>query len=230
MEFTLLGRALVAVGAMWLTTRILDRDDALSDRVPKPWDVLLGATMVGLLVGRLWAMVGGGTNPLTTPLDIIFIRGGVDTIGAGLGALAAVAWWVRPSPARMLDALAVPALVGLAGWHGGCLVTGSCAGVATTLPWAVESAGGIGRHPAELYATLGLALGAFVLSRLDQPRPGTVAGLAIIIAALVRAATEPLRLHLGSGLLVPYLVGIGVGVVALIALPRLAEQEPAEGE
>ncbi len=229
MEFTLLGRALIAVGGMWLAVRALDRSGALSARVPKPWDVLLGATMVGLLVGRLWAMVAGGTNPLTTPLDIIFIRGGVDTIGATIGALGALAWWVRPSPARMLDALAVPALVGLAGWHGGCLVTGACAGTETSLPWAIETVGGVGRHPVELYAAVGLVVTAVVLSRLRGLPAGVVAGLALTSAAAVRAATEPLRLHLGSGLLVPYLVAVGLGLVVLVVLPRL-EQEPPEGE
>ncbi|NND85720.1 MAG: hypothetical protein HKN46_11280 [Acidimicrobiia bacterium] len=235
MEFTLLGQAFMGVGAVWVTVRVLDRNGALSATVPKPWDVLLGATMVGLLVGRLWAMVAGGTNPLTTPLDIIFIRGGVDTIGATLGALGAVAWWTRSSPAAMLDALAVPALAGLTGWHAGCLVTGSCAGTETTLPWAIETAGGVGRHPVELYAAIGFGLAAYALSRVRALPPGTVAGLALVAAAGVRAVTEPLRLHFGSGLLVPYLVGIGLGVIGLVVLPRLpdrrpVEEEPAEGE
>ena len=230
MEFTLLGRALLAVGGMWLTVRVLDRDGGISARVPKPWDVLLGATMVGLLVGRLWAMVAGGTNPVTTPIDIIFIRGGVDTVGATLGALGALAWWIRPSPARMLDVLAVPALIGLAGWHAGCVVTSSCAGTETTLPWAIDTAAGVGRHPVELYAAIGLGLAAFVLSRLRGLSPGVVAGLALTSAAVVRAATEPLRLHLGNGLLVPYLVGIGLGLVAIVVLPRLRHEEPPEGE
>lgn len=233
MEFTLLARALVGAGATWVAVRILDRDGSVSDRAPRPWDTLLGATMVGLLTGRLWAMVAGGTNPLTTPFDIIFVRGGVDTIGATLGALAALAWWTRSSPARSLDALGPIGLLGLAGWHAGCIATGTCAGAATDVPWAIETLG-VGRHPVELYAAAGLALGAVVLLRMRGMRPGTIGALSLVVAAGVRAATEPLRLHLGDGLLAPYLVGVAVGIVALFVLPRLPdralEEVPAEGE
>ena len=226
MEFTLLGRALLAVGTAWLTVRMLDRSGAISERASKPWDTLLGAAMVGLLVGRLWAMVAGGTNPITNPLDVIVIRGGVDTVGASLGALAALGWWTRSSPSRALDALAVPALAGLAAWHAGCVITGSCAGTETTLPWAVESAAGVGRHPVELYAAL---------LRIRHARPGTVAALGLLAAAGIRLATEPLRLHLGDGLVVPYSVGVGLGLLGLLLARRTlsdgsVEEQPAEHE
>ncbi len=235
MEFTLLGRALLAVGAAWLTVRVLDRNGAISERAAKPWDILLGAAMVGLLVGRLWAMVAGGTNPITNPLDVIVIRGGVDTVGASLGALAALGWWTRSSPSRALDALAVPALAGLAAWHAGCVITGSCAGTETTLPWAIESAAGVGRHPVEVYAALAFVLAAYLLLRIRHARPGTVAALGLIAAAGIRLATEPLRLHLGDGLVVPYSVGVGLGLLGLLLARRTlsdrsVEEQPAEHE
>ncbi len=235
MEFTLLGRALLAMGTAWLTVRALDRTGAISERAARPWDTILGAAMVGLLAGRLWAMVAGGTNPISNPLDVIFIRGGVDTVGASLGAFGALLWWTRSSPARALDALAVPALTGLAAWHAGCAVTGSCAGTETALPWAIESSAGVGRHPVEVYAALGLTLVASLLLRTRHAPPGAVAALALTAVAGIRLATEPLRLHLGDGLVVPYSVGVSLGLIGLLLAKRTpldgsVEEPPAEHE
>ncbi|MEX1287267.1 MAG: prolipoprotein diacylglyceryl transferase family protein [Acidimicrobiia bacterium] len=229
MEFTLLGAAALGVGAMWAAVRLLDRDGSLSDVAPRPFDALLGAAIAGLVVGRLWAMVAQGTNPLTNLPDVILVRAGVDTVGASLAALATLTWTYRHHLPQALDAVTVPAIVGLAGWHAGCLVRGTCGGTTTDLPWAVIGPGGVGRQPVEVYAALGLAVVAAVLWRWWRrgAAPGAVASAGVFGAAFVRLATEPLRLHLGGGLAVPYAVAAGLGLVgALVAELRQRSVAP----
>jgi prolipoprotein diacylglyceryltransferase len=174
--------------------------------------------MAGLVVGRLWSMVAQGTNPLTNLPDVILVRAGVDTVGASLAALATLTWTYRRHLPRALDAVAVPAIVGLAGWHAGCVVRGTCGGTATDLPWAIAGPGGVGRHPVEVYAALGLAVVAAVLWRWWRAgaAPGAVASAGVFGAALVRLATEPLRLHLGGGLVVAYAVAAGLGLTGIL--------------
>ncbi len=234
MEFTLLGNALIGAAALWGSIRYLDRDGRLTAAAPRPWDVALGASMLGLVVGRLWAMIGAGTNPLTHLFDVLLIRGGVDTVGASLAFGAALAWGYRDRLAVATDAIAAPALFGLAGWHGGCLVRGACAGTPTTLPWGVEGTGGVFRHPIEVYAALLLVGGGLLIARAWRTGslPGRLGSLAVVVAAGSRALTEPLRLHLGSGLLGFYLVGTLAGIVMFAIAGRKGHrprpQQPAE--
>lgn len=223
MEFTLLFAAVVGVGSAWLAARILRRRPGSS--IPdQTFELALNAAVVGLVVGRVWAMVTTGTNPLTHLGDLIVIRGGVDPGGAALGALAALVWTARHDRRETLDGVAPVALWGLAGWHAGCVFTGSCLGAASSLPWAMTQAGSdVGRHPTEVYAALMLAVGAFVLGRLVFRRAGVAAATALLIASGVRLVTEPLRLSLGGGRSTLYLIGCGVGAGALAWSLRRAE-------
>ncbi len=234
MEFTLLGNALIAVAALHVTVRVLSRDARFTTAAPRAWDSLLGAAMIGLVVGRLWAMIATGTNPATHLFDILLIRGGVDTIGATVGFIAAIVWGYRERLSPAADALAAPALFGLAGWHGGCLVRDACTGVATTLPWGIEGTVGVSRHPVEIYTALLLIIaGAWSIRAW---RKGSLAGvlgpLGLVMASLARAVTEPLRLHLGSGLVGFYLFGAAAGGILLLLGRgkgyRARPQQPAE--
>lgn len=213
MEFTLLFNALLAFGAVFISLRWLGRDPRLAEDAPRAWDVLLGAAIAGLLVGRLTAMIAAGTNPLTHLLDVILIRAGVDTVGATLGFLLALGWAYRDGVVAAADALAAPILFGLAGWHGGCLVRGSCTGTGTSLPWGLPGTADVSRHPVEVYTAVLLLVAAILLARAW--RRGVLTGFlgpwALTAAAGSRALTEPLRLHLGSGLLGVYLLGVTLG-------------------
>lgn len=221
MEFTLLANALVAFGAVYISLRWLGRDPRLAEDAPRAWDVLLGASMAGLLVGRLVSMISSGTNPLTHLADIILIRAGVDTLGATLGFLLALGWAYRGRIVPATDALAAPVLFGLAGWHGGCLVRGSCTGTETSLPWGLAGTADVSRHPVEVYTAVLLLVAAVLLARAW--RRGSLTGFigpwALIAAAGSRALTEPLRLHLGSGLVRIYLIGVALGL-GLLAKQR----------
>lgn len=210
MEFNLLWAALTGVALAWLGTRIWP--DRLPQRAP---DLMVGAAAAGLLVGRLTAMAIQGINPLANPADILIVRGGVHTGAASLGALVVLAWALRRDPAR-LDALAPAALLGLAGWHAGCLWRDACLGIGSGLPWAYAAAGGdVTRHPVELYAAGALLLGALLVSRLPW-RLLMRAGVALSLAGVIRLATEPLRLTILGGPVAWYAAGTIVGVLVVV--------------
>jgi prolipoprotein diacylglyceryltransferase len=213
MEFTLLWAAVTAAVLGWLGTRIWP--EGLPDR---PADRLLGAGAIGLLMGRITAMIAQGTNPLLHPGDILVVRGGVHSSGATIGALVAYMWSVR-GELRCLDAITPAALLALAGWHGGCLWRGACLGTTSDLPWAFAEPGSVvSRHPVELYVALALTLAAWAVARLSF-RPLLRSGLGLAAAGMVRLLTEPLRLSLTGGPTGWHIAAITVGLVAALAAP-----------
>ena len=215
MEFTLLWAALTAAVLGWLGTRIWP--EGLPDC---PADRLMGAGAIGLLVGRITAMIAQGTDPLLHPGDILVVRGGVHTAGATMGAVVAYLWSVR-GELRYLDAITPAALLALAGWHGGCLWRGACLGTTSGLPWAFAEPGSVvSRHPVELYVALTLTLGAWAVARLSF-RPLLRSGFGLAAAGIVRLLTEPLRLSLTGGPTGWYIAAITVGLIAALVGPRL---------
>lgn len=221
MEFTLLWAALTAVVFAWVGLKIWK--DRLPDHAA---DRLIAATLIGLVAGRVTAMIVQGVNPLTHLGDFIILRGGVHTAAATLGFLATLTWSTRRSPMAS-DALSPAILAGLAGWHTGCLWRGACLGTASDFPWAWAQQGSlVTRHPVELYAAAGLLVGAFVVSRLGW-RPWLRTGTGLILASAIRLITEPMRPSLGGGPTTWYLLAIGLGLTLIAMGPRLAKQQPA---
>ena len=203
---------------MWVGLRIWD--DRLPDR---PLDRLIGASVLGLFVGRIAAMLSQGINPLANPADIIIVRGGVAAPAATLAALAAIFWPERDNPSAV-DALAPAAVLGLAGWHAGCLWRGACLGAASDLPWAWSGpTSEITRHPIEVYAAIALIAGAWLVSRLGW-RPLLRTGTALGLASLVRLVTEPLRPTLSGGPIGWYAAGVVVGLFIAVLGPRLTRK------
>lgn len=216
MELTLLWAAVTAFVAAWVGLRIFD------ERLPeRPMDGLITAGLVGLGVGRVAAMLSSGVNPLTHLDDFIIIRGGVSTVAATIAFLVTLLWSNRGTPGA-LDALAPAVMLGLAGWHAGCVWRGTCLGTPSDLPWAwAQTGSAVTRHPVELYAALGLAVGAFLVSRMTW-RPWARAGTALAIAAGVRLITEPLRPSITGGPVAWYLLGLLVGALAVAVGTRSA--------
>lgn len=222
MEFSLLWAALTAFATAWLGLRIWD------ERLPaRPMDHLVTSAVAGLVVGRLSAMIGAGINPLTHLGDFIIVRGGVGTAGASTAFIAALLWSTRKTPGAV-DALAPAVLAGLSGWHAGCVWRGTCLGTPSDLPWAWAQTGSVvTRHPVELYVALGLAVGAFVVSRVGW-RPWARAGTALAVAAGIRLLAEPLRPSLGGGPVPWYVAGLVVGVLAVLTGSRVSVQRTAD--
>ncbi len=207
MEFTLLWAALTGVLLAWIGTRLWP--DNLPDH---PLDRMLGAAAAGLLVGRLTAMILQGTNPISHPGDILIVRGGVHTGAAVIGAIAAYLWSVH-GRLDALDATAAAALLGISGWHAGCLWRGTCLGAASDLPWAWPASGGlVDRHPVEIYAALAMFGAAFIVERLPR-RPLLASGAALAAASLIRLLTQPLRLTVDGGPTGWYVAGVLVGAL-----------------
>lgn len=208
MEFTLLWAALTAFAAAFVTIRLTK--PAVPDR---PFDRVIGAAVAGIAVGRVAAVLMQGTNPLTSPGELLIIRGGVDTVFASLSGVAVLVWPLRRMPAA-LDAIAPAALAALAGWHGGCLWRSACLGTISNLPWAWALPGSdITRHPVEIYAAIVLLAGAWTLKVITR-LPGTAAAMAIFWAGLARLATEPFRPSLGTGLSWFYALATVTGLIA----------------
>ncbi len=227
MEFTLLGAAAIAVGASYATLRYEGGRTNSADCTRDVWDALVGAAMVGLLIGRLVAMARSGTNPLTNIGDILILRAGIDTVAATLSGLAA--FWVlsRADPWRMADAAAPAAVAGLSGWQAACVVRDACLGTPSGLPWAVAQNGSqITRHPVEIYAALLLIAGSvfLILWKRSRPNTGVVAAVAVAVGSLARLITEPLRPGLGADL-TPWYAAAALGGIA-VALWR-ARWRPA---
>lgn len=218
MEFTLLWAALTAVALTWAGLRLWP------DRIPEnAFDRLLGAGGAGLVAGRLAAMVSQGINPLTSPGDMLIIRGGVLT-GVAASTFVLVLYWSTRAWGGALDALAPAVVLGLAGWHGGCLWRGACLGAQSDLPWAWALEGSaITRHPVELYAAFGLAVAAWLVSRIAW-RPWLRFGVALTVVAGIRLATEPLRPSITGGPVSWYLAGILLGALAAVTGPRLSSR------
>lgn len=215
MEFTLLWAVLTAVAIGWLGLRIW------SNRLPDhSFDVLIGAGVAGLVIGRLTGMLLQGVNPLASPGDIIIVRGGVHTGAAAIAFLAMLTWSTR-STREALDAIAPATLFALAGWHAGCVWRGACLGTTSDLPWAWALDGSaVTRHPVELYAALGLAVGAWLVSRLGW-QTWLRAGAALTIASAIRLVTEPMRPSITGGPVGWYLAGVVAGTILLTAGHRL---------
>ncbi len=214
MEFTLLGAALTGAIGAWIGLR-LPGVRARAEALDRPWDVLVGAAAIGVFSGRLVAMITAGVNPLTSPFDVILVRGGVDTVAATIGALATLVWVFR-ADLTTLDVVAPAALLGLAGWHAGCLWTGSCLGAATGGDWGFTLPGSqVARHPTELYAAAALTVFAVVATRPRAPFVAT--GLALAAAGAVRAATQPIRPSLTGGPMWAYLAAVAVALAIAVS-------------
>lgn len=217
MELTLLFAVLTGVAFLWLATRVSRRRLAGIDHLV---DSVLAAAVTGMVAGRLAAMIFTGTNPITHPLDVVIVRGGVDTRVAAVTAVAALAWGFRPSVPARLDAVAPAALAGLAGWHAGCLWRGACLGTASDLPWSVALPGSdVTRHPVEVYASILLLVAAVGVSRLPA-RPWLATGAAVAGAGLARLVTQPLRPSLGGGPVLFYALAAFVGLIVVVAAVR----------
>lgn len=224
MEFTLLAAAAMAMASVQLGLRWDAIRANAADCVRTHWDRAVVAAVTGVFVGRMVAMALDGANPLSR--DLLIVRAGVDTVGATIAAIAAVAWAGRRRVDDALDGLAAAALFGLAGWHASCVVTDACLGTTTDLPWGItSSASGVPRHPVEIYAALAFVVAAFLVSRLRSRgtlRALGASSLALGVAGAVRLATEPLRLSLGGGPTWWYLAALLLGATVLLVSQRIS--------
>jgi prolipoprotein diacylglyceryltransferase len=219
MEFTLLGAVAVAVALTYAVLRYEGGRTNAADCTRDVWDGLVSAAVIGLIVGRLVAMIQAGTNPISHPADILIVRAGVDTVAASMAAVVTYLVMTRQDVWWLADAAAPAAVAGLAGWHGGCLVREACLGTSSDLPWAIAQGGSaVTRHPVEIYAALALLVAAigFLWWKRHRPQPGVIAAAAVATVAGVRLLTEPMRPGLGGDQSWWYASGLAVAVVVIV--------------
>lgn len=140
---------------------------------PQRWTVLAGAAVGALVGSRLLGLAEQWPTVLDAwrngqMMALLFAPGGKTIVGGLLGGWLGVEIVKRLSGIRRRtgDLFALPLCVGIAVGRIGCLLAGvadDTYGKPTTLPWAVDFGDHIGRHPAQLYEILFLAvLGAAV--------------------------------------------------------------------
>jgi prolipoprotein diacylglyceryltransferase len=233
MEFTLLAAAAVAVGGFWLMLRWEAKRGNAAGCSLDLWDAGLTAAAIGLLIGRLIAMMQVGINPLADAAQIILVRSGVSTAGASIAALLKVAVLARKARVEAADANGPAALGGLAGWHAGSIVTGSWLGTVSDLPWAQAASGSANtRHPTEIYAALLFLLAAIAIAQWKQrgrPPLGAPSGLSLAAAGAVMLVTEQLRISLAGGPLWLYAGAIIAGLAVILwSVLRVNSQESGD--
>jgi len=220
MEFTLLAAAAVAGAAAYVMLWWEAKHGNAARCTGNLWEIGLVSTVAGIFIGRIVAMLIDGVNPIAHPMDAILVRSGVSTVGASLGAAAVFVLQARRSTITMADGISAAALAGLAGWHAGCLVRGTCLGTASDLPWAIAQAGSeVTRHPVGIYAALLLGAAAIGLAwwkAYRRPPAGAPAALAVLAAAGTRLIVEPLQPSISGGPAWFYATGLVVGIVALV--------------
>ena len=220
MEFTLLAAAAIAGAAAYVMLWWEARHGNAARCTGNLWEIGLVSAVAGIFIGRIVAMLIDGVNPIAHPMDVILVRSGVSTAGATVGAAAVFVLQARRSTITMADGISAAALAGLAGWHAGCLVRGTCLGTASDLPWAIAQAGSdVTRHPVGIYAALMLGAAAIGLAwwkAYRRPPAGTPAALAVIAAAGTRLVLEPLQPSISGGPVWFYATGLVVGIVALV--------------
>jgi len=191
MEFTLLGAAAIAAGAaygmLWWEAK---RGNA-ARCAGNLWETALVSVVIGIFIGRIVTMLIDGVNPIAHPLDIMLVRSGVSTVGASIGAAVVFLWQSR-----------------------------TCLGTTSDLPWALAQGGStLTRHPVGIYAALLLAIAAIAIAwwkAYRRPVPGMPASLAVVAAAAVRLATEPLQPSLSGGPVWFYATALVVGLVGVV--------------
>jgi len=216
-------------GAWWLLVQRAKKsagiwtDEQVSDLI------FYGA--VGLIIGgRLGsALFYNLPYYLAYPLDIFKIwQGGMSFHGGLIGVLVAIWLFGRKTHKGFFvvsDFLAPVVPVGLGFGRIGNFINGELWGAPTTVPWAMIfpdiNAGGIARHPSQLYQAFleGLLLFIILWWFSSRPRPVmAVSGLFLLLYGLFRSLVEFVRepdAHIG------YLAGNWLTMGQVLSMPMI---------
>ena len=218
----------IAFGWLYLHRRVAQHaGDWRRDDVA---DLVFYAALGAVLGGRIGYMLFyNAAAYLADPLSIFAVwRGGMSFHGGALGLAVAMAWFARSRGRRFLevsDFLLPAAPIGLGFGRLANFVNQELWGAPTSLPWGVvftvPAAGGVARHPSQLYEALleGVVL-FIVLDRLSRRRlpTGSITGWCLLLYATFRCAVEFVRepdAHIG------YLAGGWLTMGQLLSLPML---------
>lgn len=202
--------AVVALVPRWLKPRTLGDGRTV-------FDVLTPGLLVGVLVGRVTAMLLEDPQGLTRPADILILRGGADfwpgvVAGVAVTAMMAAREGVRVAP-RLAD-LAPYGLLAYAVYEGACVLRDGCFGPQTTL----------GLYPAgvstrEFPIGIAVALVMMVLALAVRRLSSDLTVLLVSAAGLgaVRAMAAIWLPRVGSGPTRPQVISASVAILAAVA-------------
>lgn len=192
---------------------------------------LIFYAMLGIIVGgRLGSVLFYNFSYyLQHPIEILYIqKGGMSFHGGLIGVLVAVWLFARKTKTsffKVTDFIAPVVPVGLGCGRIGNFINGELWGGPSDLPWAMifpdPLAGGIARHPSQLYQALleGLVLFMFLWWFSKTPRPlKAVSGLFLFGYGVFRFMVEFVRVpdqHIG------YLVSDWFTMGMLLSLPMI---------
>jgi phosphatidylglycerol:prolipoprotein diacylglycerol transferase len=148
---------------------------------------------------------------LDHPIDIFKInQGGMSFHGGLIGVLLAMVWFARKTNSgffNVIDFIAPVVPIGLGCGRIGNFINGELWGAPSSVPWAMifpgAYAGGVPRHPSQLYEALleGLLLFIILWFYSAKPRPVmAVSGLFLLGYGIFRSSIEFVRepdAHLG---------------------------------
>ncbi|MEQ8653833.1 MAG: prolipoprotein diacylglyceryl transferase [Kiloniellales bacterium] len=209
---------IVGIVLAWLYCRALARRPESPATVQAVDDLVFWATLGILIGGRLGLVLFYQPSYfLAHPLDIVKVwEGGMSFHGGFLGVIAAlfyVAWRHKLHFFTLADLAAAGAPIGIFLGRIANFVNGELWGRASDASWAMifpdPAAGGIPRHPSQLYQAFAEGLVVFIVLRILVQRgwlgrPGRVAaafaltyGLARFIDEFWREPDSYLGFHLG---------------------------------
>ena len=203
----------VGIVAAWLLLRWrTDKNPSLKWSSEQVDDMVFYVTLGVIIGGRLGSVLFYNLPYyLDHPVDIFKInQGGMSFHGGLIGALLAMVWFARKTNSgffNVIDFIATVVPVGLGCGRIGNFINGELWGAPSALPWAMifpdPRAGGIARHPSQLYEALLEGLLLFIILWLysSKPRPMmAVSGLFLLGYGVFRFSVEFVRVpdaHIG---------------------------------
>lgn len=202
----------VGILAAWLLLRYRGKQSYWDFNNEQVSDLIF-YSMLGIIIGgRLGSVIFYNFSYyIQHPIEIFYIQqGGMSFHGGLLGVLVAVWFFARKINTpffKLTDFIAPVVPIGLGCGRVGNFINGELWGGPSDLPWAMifpdPAAGGIARHPSQLYEALleGLALFIILWWFSKSPRPvKAVSGLFLIGYGVFRFMVEFVRIpdqHIG---------------------------------
>ena len=230
--FSVLGILAAIRMTQWLAWR---QDRLEGDRI---YDAAFWAVVVGLLGARIHFVAENWHLFQGNPIKALYLNeGGISQWGGIFGAMVGIwlwSWRSRVSFWKLLDAVSLPALVGLAIGRIGDVINGEHHGTVTDLPWGVRYVNphtlgqpGLVVHPEVAYEMI-LCLGLVLLLLPLYPRirarlPDGVSGLVFLgIYAIGRFFLSYLRAdQIEYGLRQAQWASLVMVVLAMVFIPYL---------
>jgi phosphatidylglycerol:prolipoprotein diacylglycerol transferase len=221
--------AAILLGWWLLHRRVLARPDSWTTQHVA--DLIFYCTIGIIVGGRLGEVLFYNfAYFLSDPLSILRIwEGGMSFHGGLIGVMLAGWWYGRGVGRRFFETadLLTPVVpIGLGLGRLANFVNGELWGTPSTLPWAVifpdPRAGGLARHPSQIYEALleGLVLFVVLWWFSSRPRPApSVFGLFLVLYGVFRFAVEFVRepeAHIG------YVAWDWVTTGQILSLPMIA--------